>query len=67
GMLKFEKDSAYVEVETDPQKFEKRFVKTGLSDGINIEVREGLAKTDRVKGEKVDPKKKAENKEEAKS
>jgi HlyD family secretion protein len=58
GLLKFEKDSAYVEVETaKPQIFEKRKVKTGISDGINIEVTEGLTKADKVKGEKVDPKK----------
>ena len=58
GLLKFEKDSAYVEVETvKPQIFEKRKVKTGISDGINIEVTKGLAKTDKVKGAKVDPNK----------
>jgi HlyD family secretion protein len=58
GLLKFEKDSAFVEVETaTPQKFEKRMVKTGISDGLNIEVTEGLSKTDKVKGEKIDPKK----------
>ena len=58
GMLKFEKDSSYVEVETvTPQMFEKRMVKTGISDGINIEVVKGLVKTDKVKGEKIDPKK----------
>jgi HlyD family secretion protein len=58
GYLKFEKDSSYVEVETaTPQVFEKRKVKTGISDGINIEVTEGLKKTEKVKGEKIDPKK----------
>jgi len=58
GMLKFEKDSSYVEVETAiSQTFEKRMVKTGISDGINIEVTKGLAKSDKVKGEKIDPKK----------
>jgi HlyD family secretion protein len=58
GMLKFAKDTSYVEVETaTPQTFEKRTVKTGISDGINIEVTEGLSKTDKVKGQKIDPKK----------
>jgi HlyD family secretion protein len=57
GMLKFEKDSAFVEVEKTPQKFEKRYVKTGISDGINIEIIQGLTKADKVKGEKIDPKK----------
>lgn len=56
GMLKFEKDSSYVEIETaTPQVFEKRMVKTGISDGINIEITQGLTKTDKVKGDKIDP------------
>lgn len=60
GLLKFENDSAFVEVETAPQKFEKRIIKTGLSDGINIEVVSGISKTDRLKGAVIDPKKKKE-------
>jgi HlyD family secretion protein len=44
------KDSVYVEVETKrTQVFEKRLVKTGISDGINIEVVSGLSKTDKLK------------------
>ena len=39
----------FVEVETKKQVFEKRYIKTGLSDGLNIEVLEGLQKTDQVK------------------
>ena len=42
------------------QQFEKRFVKTGISDGINIEITEGLKTEDKVKGEKIDPKKQPE-------
>ncbi len=49
SLLKFENDTVYVEVETEPQVFEKRFIKTGLSDGINIEVIEGLSKDDKIK------------------
>ena len=49
GVLQFDKEKTFVEVETSPQKFEKRFIKTGLSDGINIEVLEGLKKTDKIK------------------
>jgi HlyD family secretion protein len=56
GFLKFDKDSAYVEVEVDSQKFEKRYIKVGLSDGINIEVVSGLLATERIKAEKIDPK-----------
>lgn len=49
SLLQFGKDSTYVEVETAPQKFEKRLVKTGISDGIHIEVVSGLKKEDRLK------------------
>jgi HlyD family secretion protein len=64
GYLKFDKDTAYVEIETAiPQTFEKRKVKTGISDGINIEITQGLSKTDKVKGEKVDPNKPKDAKE----
>ncbi len=49
SLLQFEKDTIYVEVETSPQVFEKRYIKTGLSDGINIEVIEGLSKDDKIK------------------
>lgn len=58
GLLKFENDSSFVEIELgEEQQFEKRFVQTGLSDGINIEITEGLKIEDKVKGEKIDPKK----------
>lgn len=67
GLLKFENDSAFVEVETDSQVFEKRFVTIGLSDGLNIEVLEGLTFDDKIKAEKVDPKKLKEKKEPTKS
>lgn len=56
GLLKFEKDSSYVEVEVDSQVFEKRFVEVGLSDGLNIEVLKGLKLEDKIKAEKIDPK-----------
>jgi HlyD family secretion protein len=42
-------DSAFVEVETSPQTFEKRPVKLGLSDGINIEVISGVDTSDNIK------------------
>ncbi len=48
-LLLFENDSVFVEVETTSQSFEKRPIKLGLSDGINVEVVEGLTVTDRVK------------------
>ncbi|MFZ4463288.1 MAG: efflux RND transporter periplasmic adaptor subunit [Bacteroidales bacterium] len=51
SLLKFEGDTAFVEVETSPQTFEKRLVKTGLSDGLVIEVLDGLTVNDKIKGE----------------
>ncbi len=48
-LLHFEGDSVtYVEVETAPQKFEKKTIKTGLSDGINIQVLSGINKKDKI-------------------
>lgn len=49
SVLQFEKEKAFVEVEKGNQQYEKRFIKTGLSDGINIEIMEGLKKTDKIK------------------
>ena len=49
SVLQFDKEKPFVEVETGNQRFEKRAIKTGLSDGINIEVTEGLKKTDKIK------------------
>lgn len=43
-------DSTYVEVETGNQIYEKRIIKTGLSDGINIEVLDGIKPEDKLKG-----------------
>ena len=49
GDLIIEDKKTFVEVETTPQNFEKREIKTGLSDGINIEVVSGLKEGDKVK------------------
>jgi HlyD family secretion protein len=64
SLIKFEKegDSAYVEVEVQPQVFEKRYIKTGLSDGVNIEIKEGIKKEDKLKGAKVEEKPKEADK-----
>ena len=49
-LITFRNDSAFVDIETkEPQVFEQRQIKTGLSDGIVIEVTEGLKKEDKVK------------------
>ena len=49
ALLKFDGDTAYVEVETGEQQFEKRVIQTGLSDGINIQVISGIDENDRIK------------------
>ena len=53
GCLSYEGNRTYVEVLTQrqPQKFVKRQVVTGLSDGINIEIKSGLKAGEQVKGE----------------
>jgi HlyD family secretion protein len=49
GNLVIEDKKTFVEVQTAPQQFEKREIKTGLSDGINIEVVSGLGPDDKIK------------------
>jgi HlyD family secretion protein len=49
SVIQFQNDTPYVEIEKNPQEFEKRTIKTGLSDGLNIEVISGLTKNDKVK------------------
>ena len=53
-VVEIKNDSAFVYVCTNPsstdQKFERKFIKTGISDGINIEVKEGLGEKEQLKG-----------------
>ena len=49
GDLIIEDKLTFVEVETAPQTFVKREIKTGLSDGINIEVISGLKADEKIK------------------
>ncbi|MBU2650234.1 MAG: efflux RND transporter periplasmic adaptor subunit [Bacteroidetes bacterium] len=49
SLLQFEKDTAFVEIETQPQVFEKKTVELGLSDGIFVEIKNGINKEDRIK------------------
>lgn len=44
-----EKGNAFVEIEKSKGQFEKKSVKTGLSDGINIQVLEGVTVEDKIK------------------
>jgi HlyD family secretion protein len=49
ALVQYDKDKPFVEVETTPQTFVKRDVKLGLSDGIKVEVLEGVTKADKIK------------------
>lgn len=55
SVLQFEKEQAFVEIETAPQVFERRTIKLGLSDGINIEILEGITAADKVKDPNIAP------------
>ncbi len=58
SLIQFEKsgDSAFVEVEKQPQIFDKQYIKTGLSDGVNIEIKDGIKKEDKIKGARIEDK-----------
>ena len=51
ALLQFDKKSEkpYVEVQINDQKFERRDIKTGISDGINVEIISGLTIEDNIK------------------
>ena len=51
SLVQFEKETKkpFVEVEVGDQKFEKRMVELGLSDGINVEVISGVSEGDKIK------------------
>ena len=48
----FSYDSVYVEVQKDDGSFEKRFLKTGISDGTYTEIVSGLSAKDKIKDNK---------------
>lgn len=53
GCVSFSNDSAFVYIvkeESPEQVFEKRYVTIGLSDGINIEIKSGLDKDQKIRG-----------------
>jgi HlyD family secretion protein len=49
SLIQFEGAKTFIEIETTPQKFIKRYIKTGLSDGLNIEVVSGLKMKEKIK------------------
>ncbi len=53
-VLTFKEGKTFVEIQTGEQQFKEQAVKVGLSDGINIEVLDGIAPEDQLKaGEKI--------------
>lgn len=51
ALLQFDRETEkpYVEVETEPQKFERKDIELGISDGINVEILSGLSENDKIK------------------
>lgn len=61
--IEFDGDDTYVYVikgEGDKQTYERRKVQTGISDGINIEIRSGVKPNERIRGPKMIATEKAE-------
>ncbi|CAM1348352.1 efflux RND transporter periplasmic adaptor subunit [Tenacibaculum crassostreae] len=51
ALLQFDRktEEPYVEIKTGEQEFEKRDIKLGISDGVNVEILEGITADDEVK------------------
>ena len=49
ALIQFSGDSTFVEIETKPQEFKKSLIKTGLSDGVKVEVISGVKLGDKIK------------------
>jgi HlyD family secretion protein len=66
GSIEYSNDSAFVQVlikDERPQVFEKQYVETGLSDGVNIEIKNGVTLDSKIRGNEIDKKaKKPEDK-----
>ena len=63
SLLQFDRDSEkpYVEIEIGDQKFERRDIEVGISDGINVEILSGLTQEDKIKvWNKTEPLKKGD-------
>ena len=68
ALLQFDRETEepYVEVQTEDQKFDRRDVEIGISDGVNVEIISGLTKEDQIKvWNKTEPIKKGEEEEES--
>lgn len=51
ALLQFDRktEKPYVEIKTGDQEFEKKDVKLGISDGVNVEILEGVTAEDEIK------------------
>ncbi len=51
SLLQFDRitDNPFVEIQTGEGKFKKKDVKLGISDGINVEILDGIEKGDKIK------------------
>jgi HlyD family secretion protein len=49
ALVQYDNGKPFVEIETLPQTFVRKDVKLGLSDGIKVEILEGVTKADRIK------------------
>jgi HlyD family secretion protein len=65
ALLQFDKktEKPYVEIKTGDQKFERRDVDLGISDGVNVEILSGVTKDDEIKIWNKTSKKEDEDKE----
>ena len=48
-MIDKKTEQPYVEVKVGEDKFERKDIKTGISDGINVEILEGITAEDQIK------------------
>ena len=63
SLLQFDRktEEPYVEIEIEDQKFERRDVKIGISDGVNVEIISGVSENAKIKvWNKTEPIKKGE-------
>lgn len=69
ALLQFDKktDAPFVEVKTGDQKFERRNVELGISDGVNVEIIKGVTLKDEIKIWNKTSKKEGEDKDEEES
>lgn len=55
SLVQFDKEGkSYVEIEKDSQTFERKDIKLGLSDGLQVEVLEGVSLDDHIKGKVIE-------------